>query len=169
MFVSGTHWYLARTQTHAETKAAINLKRQGFATYLPRYLKRRRHARRVETVTAPLFPGYLFVAIDAATQRWRAINSTIGISHLVCFGDEPAIVPDQVIDELQSSETVDGLIELHKPKYAVGDKVRVRYGVFAYSCALFEEMIDSKRVTVLLDLLGQKVRVTMTADAIESA
>ena len=43
-------WYVVQTQPHAETKASLHLVRQGFATYLPRYLKRRRHARRVDTV-----------------------------------------------------------------------------------------------------------------------
>ena len=66
----------------------------GFETYLPRYEKRRRHARRVETVAAPLFPRYLFVAIDLASQRWRSIHSTIGVSRLVCNGEDPAVLAD---------------------------------------------------------------------------
>ena len=74
-------------------KACWHLARQGFETYLPRYLKRRRHARRVEMLPAPLFPRYLFVAIDMATQRWRSISSTIGVTQLVCAGDVPAPVP----------------------------------------------------------------------------
>ena len=52
----GHRWYVVRTQPHAESKASAHLGRQGFETYLPRYLKKRRHARRVETVQAPLFP-----------------------------------------------------------------------------------------------------------------
>ena len=67
-----SRWYVVQTQAHAETKACWHLARQGFETYLPRYLKRRRHARRVEMVQAPLFPRYLFVVIDIATQRWRS-------------------------------------------------------------------------------------------------
>ncbi|MGD9769432.1 MAG: transcription termination/antitermination NusG family protein, partial [Pseudolabrys sp.] len=56
-------WYAVQSQPNAENKAVAHLARQGFETYLPRYLKRRRHARRVETVAAPLFPRYLLVAI----------------------------------------------------------------------------------------------------------
>ncbi|MGH9550353.1 MAG: transcription termination/antitermination NusG family protein, partial [Terriglobales bacterium] len=51
-----TKWYVVQTHPYAETKAAAHLGRQGFETYLPRYVKRRRHARRVNTVAAPLFP-----------------------------------------------------------------------------------------------------------------
>jgi transcriptional antiterminator RfaH len=59
-------WYVVQTHPHAENKAAAHLQRQGFATYLPRYLKRRRHARRTEAIAAPLFPRYLFVALVKA-------------------------------------------------------------------------------------------------------
>ena len=57
-------WFVAHTHPHAEAKATSHLNRQGFEIYFPRYLKRRRHARRIETVAAPLFPRYLFVAVD---------------------------------------------------------------------------------------------------------
>ena len=61
-------WYVVHTHPRAEAKALLNLDRQGFSCYLPRYLKRRRHARRLETVAAPLFPRYLFVALDLASS-----------------------------------------------------------------------------------------------------
>src|SRR5262249_2851497 len=77
-------WFVAHTHPHAEGKATAHLNRQGFEIYFPRYLKRRRHARRIESITAPLFPRYLFVAIDVNVQRWRSIYSTVGVSRLVC-------------------------------------------------------------------------------------
>ena len=61
-------------------------------TYLPRYLKRRRHARRIDIVAAPLFPRYLFRRNRHGVQRWRSIYSTVGVSRLVCNGDYPAPV-----------------------------------------------------------------------------
>ena len=73
-------WFVAHTQPHAEVKATAHLARQGFQIYFPRYLKRRRHARKVDFVAQPLFPRYMFVAIDMATQRWRSIQSTFGVS-----------------------------------------------------------------------------------------
>lgn len=66
-------WYVVQTQINAEAKAAEHLALQGFSLYLPRYLKRRSHARKVDTVARPLFPRYLFVAMDVAVQRWRSI------------------------------------------------------------------------------------------------
>jgi transcriptional antiterminator RfaH len=166
----GHRWYVVRTQPRAESKACTHLGRQGFETYLPRYFKRRRHARRVETIQAPLFPSYLFIAIDREKQRWRSISSTVGVSHLVCNGEEPAPVPDSVIGALRDREDETGLIRLPvRPAFESGDKVRLLDGAFVDCVGLFEGMKDIERVSVLLDLLGRKVRVLLDADAVAAA
>ena len=165
-----SRWYVVQTQAHAETKACWHLARQGFETYLPRYLKQRRHARRVEMVQAPLFPRYLFVVIDIATQRWRSISSTIGVSQLVCTGDLPAPVPSRVIELLKQREDDKGLVVLPpQPSFTAGDKIRILDGAFADCIGLFDGMRDFQRVSVLLELLGRKVRVMLEGDAIAAA
>ena len=88
----GICWYVVHTHARGEQIACENLERQGFTTIMPRYRKRRRHARKTDWVKAPLFPRYLFVAIDMAKARWRAIASTVGVSHLICEGDRPLAV-----------------------------------------------------------------------------
>lgn len=162
-------WYIVRTHARAEAKAALNLERQGFAIYLPRYLKRRRHARRVEIVQAPLFPRYLFVAIDKATQRWRSIQSTFGVAQLVCNGDDPSAVSAVIVEELRKREDGKGFVQLARRGFARGEKVRVVEGVFSACLGLFEGMSDNERVTILLDLLGRKVRVVMDLDSVAAA
>jgi transcriptional antiterminator RfaH len=163
-------WYVAQTHARAEAKAAAHLARQGFPTYFPRYLKRRRHARRVETLAAPLFPRYLFVAVDMATQRWRSIQSTIGVMQLVCNGEEPAAISNRIIDDLKNRESGLGFIQLDQhQKFRPGDKLRVIDGVFCDSLGLFEGTTDNERVTILLDLLGRKVRVMLDAEFVIAA
>jgi transcriptional antiterminator RfaH len=155
-------WYVVQTQPHGESKAVSHLERQGFATYLPRYERRRRHARRIETVAAPLFPRYLFVAIDRATQRWRSIHSTIGVSRLVCNGEEPAPLAAGIVDGLRRRENERGFVRLDAgPRFAIGDQVRIIDGVFARCLGLFDGVSDNERVAVLLDMLGRKVRVVI--------
>jgi len=155
-----SRWYVVQAQPHCETKATWHLNRQGFATYLPRYEKRRRHARRIETVAAPLFARYLFVAVDMASQRWRSIQSTIGVSRLVCNGENPAVVPDGVVEGLRRRENERGFVQLvSRPRFAPGERVRIVDGIFASCLGLFDGISDGERVAVLLDLLGRKVRV----------
>jgi transcriptional antiterminator RfaH len=163
-------WYVAQTHVHAESKATLHLGRQGFEVYLPRYLKQRRHARRVDTVAAPLFPRYLFVSVDMATQRWHSIRSTIGITRLVTNGDVPAVVPQAIIEGLKRREDTNGLVQLEcRPRFAPGDKIRVLNGAFCDALGLFEGIRDQERVAILLDLLGRKVRVVLDMDIIDAA
>jgi transcriptional antiterminator RfaH len=160
-------WHVAQTHIHAESKATQHLLRQGFEVYLPRYLKRRRHARRVETVAAPLFPRYLFVAVTP-TQRWHPIQSTIGITRLVANGDLPAVLSEAVIDGLKQREDAKGFIRLEH-RFAPGDKVRVSGGAFCDFLGLFDDISGDDRVAILLDLLGRKVRVILDVHNIEAA
>ena len=165
--VSYPHWYAVQTKAHAEIKASEHLQRQGFQVYLPRYLKRRRHARVIDAVVAPLFPRYLFVKIDIAAQRWRSIQSTVGVSRLVYQGEYPAVVPDCVLGQIKAREDSRGIIQIdHQVTFASGDKIRVVDGAFADSVGLFDRMSDDERVTVLLELLGRKVRVVMDLDLV---
>jgi transcriptional antiterminator RfaH len=163
-------WYVVQTQVNGEAKAERNLLRQGFEVYLPRYLKRRRHARKVDFIAKPLFPRYMFVAIDVATQRWRSIQSTFGVSRLVTNGDDPAMVPDGVVHALRAREDDKGFVRLdNKPSFAPGDKVRVLAGAFIDSAGLFSGLADHDRVSILLDMLGRKVRVLLDADMVAAA
>lgn len=163
-------WYVVRTHPHAENKAAAHLQRQGFKIYLPRYTKHRRHARRTGVAAAPLFPRYLFVAIDVVNQRWRAIRSTFGVTELLCRGDIPVPVASEIVECLRRREDGAGFVRLNVDRrFFAGDAVRVVGSAFSDCIGLFEAMTDGERVSVLLDLLGRKVRVVMNADSIEAA
>ena len=167
---TGSRWYVAQTRPHAEAKASEHLRRQGFEIYLPRFMKQRRHARRVDTVAVPLFPSYLFVSVDLSTQRWLSIQSTVGVARLVRDGDRPAPVPQNIIEALKSREDATGLITLERaPRFAPGDKVRVVGGAFLDCLALYEGISGEARVAILLDLLGRKVRVKLNPDVIDAA
>jgi transcriptional antiterminator RfaH len=163
-------WYVVHTQMNAEMKAARNLVRQGFDIYLPKFLKRRSHARKVEKVAAPLFPRYLFVCVDITAQRWRSIQSTFGVSHFVSNGPHPTPVADNVLCVLKAREDANGFIQLdQRPRFVPGEKVRVLSGPFSDNLALFDGMGDRDRVAILLDLLGRKVRVSIDVEMIAAA
>ena len=160
-------WFAVHSHVNAEQKAHFNLSRQGFETYLPHYLKTRRHARRVDRVRAPLFPRYLFVRIDPERQRWRTVNSTFGVGHLVCQGEHPAAVPDRLIEEIRRHEDVSGAVRLSRIERPVpGDRIRVVAGPMIDLMGIFECERDDDRVVILLDLVGRLTRVTAPSDAI---
>jgi transcriptional antiterminator RfaH len=118
----------------------------------------------------PLFPRYLFVSFDRQVQRWRSIQSTVGVSQLVCNGEAPASVPEEIIAELRGHENEGGFVRLERrSRFARGDQIRVLDGIFDDCLGLFEDMIDHERVAILLDLLGRKVRVVLHEDAVAAA
>ena len=161
-------WYAVHTQPRGETQARFNLLRQGFEVYLPCYLKRRRHARRTDWVTTPLFPRYLFVRMDLGATRWRAIQSTFGVSHLVCNGEAPAALPDGIVEEIREREDDRGMVVLaaEPPPFAKGEAVRVTAGALAEQVGWFEGVTDDERVILLLRLLGREIRVRVPRDAV---
>ena len=162
-------WHVVQTRARSENKAAFHLRRQGFDVYLPQYLRRRSHARKVDFVPVPLFPQYLFVAIDFLSQRWRAVNSTVGVTRLICHGELPVELPREVVESLQGRQDAQGFVRQQRNFLKSGQKIRIRDGAFSDFLGLFESMNDGERVAVLLDLLGRKVRVVLSADVVEAA
>jgi transcriptional antiterminator RfaH len=163
-------WHAVLTQQHSESRAEFNLVRQGYEVYLPRLRTTLRHARRVESVLRPLFPRYLFVALNPQRDGWRPILSTFGVASLVRFAETPADVPAALIDALRARE-VDG-VHAEAPAAAswkIGDKLRVFTGAFGDMVGKLESMSGFDRVALLLEVMGREVRVTLPADMLEKA
>lgn len=162
-----TYWCTVHTHVNAEETAAHHLIRQGFNVLLPKHLKRRAHARKVDWVPRPLFPRYLFAELDPERSPWRAIRSTVGVQDVVCFGDKPASVPAPVIDEIRARQDEDGLIRTREgATFKHGEPVRVLRGMLGELEALFEAPSEQDRVIVLLNLLGRQVRAEVSRDAV---
>lgn len=56
--------------------AKLHFERQGLHSYLPLMRVTRRHARRIEKVLRPIFPGYLFLRLAPKERNWIAIASS---------------------------------------------------------------------------------------------
>ncbi|NQV99384.1 MAG: transcriptional activator RfaH [Rhodospirillales bacterium] len=162
-------WYAVHTQPNSEQKALQHLLRQGFDVYLPKYLKRRSHARKIDWVATPLFPRYLFVGMNIEQMRWRAIQSTVGVSYLVSFGGQPVQVPPSIVEGLRARENDKGLISFAKvAPFQKGEKIRLLGSAFEDSVGRFDHLDDQGRVTLLLELMGQEVRVTAPLEKVSA-
>ena len=118
-------WYVVQTQPNAEQRADEHLRRQGFTTFLPRLLKSRRHARKTETVSRPLFPRYMFVRLDTASQGWHAIRSTFGVTSLIGGEQGPTPVRDGVVEALRAQAGSDGFFRAQVRKWIDDPAVEV--------------------------------------------
>jgi transcriptional antiterminator RfaH len=160
-------WYLVYTKPRQEEVALTNLERQGYGVYLPHVREaRKRQGRRVMLIE-PLFPRYLFIHLDTHTDNWGPIRSTLGVATLVRFGQEPARIPDDLINFLKAREGQAGLHDWAEQKYQSGDRVRVAEGAFRGYEGILLARNSRERVVVLLDILGRQVRTRVDVSQIE--
>jgi transcriptional antiterminator RfaH len=153
-------WYAVYTLPHRETTAQLHLRNQGFRTFLPLLPKTVRHARRHDTVLAPLFERYLFVAFDPTRTRWRAINGTRGVTRLIMQDDRPTPVRSGIVETLIASSSPDGEV-VFLPNIAPGDRVRLIAGPFAGQLGILQRLNSAGRVQVLLEIMGSHVPINV--------
>jgi transcriptional antiterminator RfaH len=153
-------WYVVRTQPHREHQAALQLNNQAYRVFLPRFLKSRRHARKFETVSAPLFPRYMFIILDLTRDRWRSVNGTYGVDRLLMRAGEPEPVPRDLVEQLMRAAEADSVVRFSRD-LKDGKTIRVEAGPFAELVGRLEHLDDSGRVRVLLNLLGGTVPVLL--------
>jgi transcriptional antiterminator RfaH len=158
-------WHVVRTQPHREVFAMSQLVNQGYRSFLPRHLKNRRHARKFDTVMAPLFPRYLFVILDLTRDRWRSINGTLGVDHLLTRAGQPEAVPHGVVEQLMAAADRDSVIHFSR-LLGAGQTVRVTAGPFADHLGQLEQLDDSGRVRVLLDIMGGRIPVSLSETSV---
>lgn len=160
-------WYAVFTKPRQEGLANEHLGRQGFSTYFPRTLIRRRRGQWSAERIEPLFPRYLFVHIDILVESTLPIRSTRGVSGLVCFGGQLLAVPDPVLEFLMRSASPEtGLHKLAGPQFSSGDRIVIRDGPLAGVEGIFAAESGEDRVLILLEILGRTNRVAVRRDSI---
>lgn len=163
-----TNWFLAQVKPNCGAIAQRNLKRQGYQTFLPLEEVTQNRRGRFVTTKRLLFPGYIFVAFDAARGLWRTVNATYGISSLVSFGSAPVAVPKDLVSRLMERCGDEGT--LLPPKcLQPGDSVTLSLGAFSNFVAEVEAIDPDKRVWVLMDIMGRQTRVKVSADQLRTA
>jgi transcriptional antiterminator RfaH len=160
-------WYLVYTKPRQEEIALTNLARQGYGAYLPCVRQARKRQGRRVMVVEPLFPRYLFINLNTHTDNWGPIRSTLGVASLVRFGQEPARIPDELVDFLKAREGGTGLHEWAEQNYRAGDRIRVAEGAFRGYEGILLARNSHERVVVLLDILGRQVRTKVDVGKIE--
>lgn len=159
----GTQWFAAGFKPTGYELAAHQLVRQGYEVFCPKLARHVRHARKTVRKLTPLFPGYLFVALDARQQRWRPIESTPGITRLVRFGDQPACLPAGIVETLQAMSSDSGEMASLAPDISIGDAVRIEGGAFDRWVGEVVKLAPPDRITLLIDIATRRVPITISA------
>lgn len=156
-------WYLVHAKPRQEDTALANLARQGFEAFLPRMRRQVRHAGRWRERVEALFPRYLFVSLDPETHDWAPIRSTVGVSSLVRFGDEPARVPPDLVDYLRTRADAEYIVRVEPTaEFAPGQGVRVIEGPLAGIEGIVTANSARERVDVLLRVVAEAATVRIS-------
>lgn len=161
----GSEWFVAQTQPRKEVVAMRNLQNQGFDAYCPRVRRTRRHARKFETVSEPLFPGYVFVGIDVSEQPWRSVNGTFGVSRILTDGAGPVALQEGLVEQLMAVTGADGGLPGRAAR--VGEDVRLRTGPFADFVGCIVGMSAGNRVRILLRLMNREITVAASLSELD--
>lgn len=153
-------WYLAQLKPNCAQIAVRNLARQGIETFLPLREQTQAKGGKFTTAIRPLFPGYIFVALNTAEGLWRKVNSTYGITKLVSFGAMPTPVPADLVYALQA-RCDEGAVFREADALKPGDHVQVTKGPFTSALAQIEGSAPDQRVWVLMDVMGRSTRVAV--------
>ncbi len=161
-------WYAAQVQPRKEQLALAHLRRQRFVTYCPIIKRTRRPRSKSVSAAEPLFPGYVFVALDCDREPWRSVNGTIGVLRLVSFGMQPAAMPRGFVEKLQNLAGGGGHVRFDEVLQP-GDGVRIVGGPFDGLCGSLASSSGRERVTVLLQMLAGETKVTMPRSCLISS
>lgn len=154
-------WYLLQSKPHQEQRALENLRNQGFECFLPLYLRERLRRGKRETIEEPLFPRYLFIRLDSVASNWNVLRSTYGVTNIVRFGEQPARVPDAVVEAIAERQGVKA------PLFQPGDQVCITDGAFAGFEGVFEQNDGDARVLILMELMAKQQRLSFPVDAVK--
>ena len=167
--VEDRQWYVVHTNPKQEERANSNLVAWGVETLYAK-LKARRHNEftGVPTyITQPLFPRYLFAKFKR--EQLSKILFTRGVHDVVCFGDGPACVSEEIIEVIRGRIDQNGFVKLNndlKP----GDRVVISAGPLKNLIGVFErEVKGSERIMILLTAIGYQGHIEVDRDLIKRA
>lgn len=161
-----SQWFVAQLRPQGLVRAQTYLHRQGFETFAPDILVTTARAGAARETRKPLFPGYLFVSFDPDISKWSVINSTRGIAKLMLSDPRrPQPLPSTLMTGLRQRCDASGLLT-SQMDLSVDDRIRVLSGPFADLVTTIETLPSAARIGILIDLMGRKVRTTLSSDQI---
>ena len=161
--MTGARWYVIRTKPRAEFLAAKEMGRDDrddieiFSPLITTDLINNGQT------PVPLFPGYIFMRLDAVKFGWPSLRSRQHVLGLLNFDGDAPWLPDQIIDELkQRCDTLneDGGIWR---RYEPGDWVQVVNSTLQGLAQVVEDGKSSNApVRVMLQLFERLVPVQVS-------
>jgi transcriptional antiterminator RfaH len=116
----------------------------------------------------PMFPRYIFFRPRKPGQSISAVRSTKGITTIVRFGFEPALLQDELVQRIRQVEQDRNHATLQElSNLRPGQSVRLKHTALGGMDGLIQS-VSSKRVAVLLEILGRPTVVQLEHHQVET-
>ena len=162
-------WFAVYTRPKLEAVAVENLIAQGFDAYLPLYKQFKKNGENFIVIFEPMFPRYVFFRPVNSAQSILPVSSTRGVSHVIRFGSQIAKIAPEVLNAIRHIEIErTALDEDELIKLRPGDRVRINEKALKGIEGVVNE-VSSRRVSVLLQILGRPLLVNIEPHRLESA
>jgi len=142
-------WLVIYTRPRWEKKADHLLQERGIESYCPLRKVQNQWADRKKEVSLPLFNSYVFVHVTLREEA--SVLYSMGVLGFVYYMGKPAVVRDNVIDEIKRNLIAYKDVEIVSlENISVGDRAMVKEGPFTNQVGKVVQ-INGKNVLMVLD------------------
>tara|TARA_Y100000590_G_scaffold104552_1_gene118964 strand:+ start:588 stop:1085 length:498 start_codon:yes stop_codon:yes gene_type:complete len=159
-------WIVVRSKPRSEKIVYDQLLEKGIEAYLPLLKERRKWSDRKKWVEFPLFSSYLFANIELKNSIF--VLQTHGVSSLVKFGEEIAIVQDKIIKTIKLA--IDGGYQLTPTEYFIaGNEVEVIEGPMKGVKGIVVQLKGKDRLIIKIDAIQQALSINIDSRFIKNS
>ncbi len=164
------NWYLMLAKPKQDARAIQQLSQQGVRCYQPKFAVKKTVRGVLKSRVEPLFPRYLFVYFDPFAIPFTQMRSTIGIQEFVKTGQDPVIVPGDLVYflSLKTQAPLPEALQLMSNLPKCGQKVAIKSGPYQNCEAIFDTADGQERAILLINFLHQQVRLSVPWSEIKS-
>jgi transcriptional antiterminator NusG len=143
--------------------ALASLSYQGFESYCPQAVVRRRYSDRMKTVAEPTFPGYIFCRF--ALSRKQKVLGSNAVEYVVSFRGQPVAVPASEIESVRRMVEAGGSAA---PLPKSGERVRIIAGSLQGVEGLLMREANRTQFIVSVQLLQRCVSLNIDQALVQS-
>jgi transcription antitermination factor NusG len=162
------NWFAVWTRSRQEKVAASILSTVGVPHFLPLKSEIRQWSDRKQTVSVPLFSGYLFVRMNPNKDSRLQVLKVPGIAGFVGNSTGPLPIPDRQIEDIRT--VLSRRVECTAlPQLEEGDRVRVVRGPLAGIEGRLARGNSPSRLLISIELIHKTLAVSVSRDDVELA
>lgn len=162
------HWHAIYVSSRAEKKISENLHAKNIEAYVPIVKTMRQWSDRKKMVELPLMNGYVFVK-TTSTENDKVLQ-TKGVVNFVRSEGKVAVIREVEIERLKQLVELGYQMEVNSMNkiYKEGDKVKISSGTLKGIEGYVVTNQEDKQIEVLLESIGQCIRVKLPKEILLS-